>query len=326
MVKGLANSRLPLPHSAEDRLWLYKSYPQEDLELIDEFLHGPPQSFKLFGEFMINIQNMAAKFGVCYNPQLDAQFGLKKTLEDEIFTQWTKRETLEREALEADTKKKKIVKKPPPKRGRNKKPEIPQEPPLKLTSIQFKYTRVDIITLKLVFWATNDKSMIRLLKFWDCHLTPSEISSIIALLEIPRNVIDKLFIFYNELHLPKIYIDLVKPELKLQMLTLYKCGLGDPEAIEMFELIKGSTDLVSIDLFWNNLTDLLVDKISETLGEYRRLEYIGLGKNRLKSVGSIKGMFERIGRWDLSNQGFEEYEEMVRGRDQIVEKNKKLRA
>lgn len=83
---------------------------------------------------------------------------------------------------------------------------------------------------------------------------------------------------------------------------------------------------MAIDLFWNNLTDLVVDKISETLGCYRRLEYIGLGKNRLKSVGSVGRMFERVGRWDLSSSGLEEYEEARGVRDQIVEKNKKLRA
>lgn len=219
MVKGLAFNRLPLQHSVQDRLWIHKTYPEEDLELIDEFLNHPPQSFKLFGEFMINITNMAEKFGICYNPQLDVQFGLKKTLEDEIFTQWTKRETLEREALEAHTKKKKVVKKPPPKRGRNKKPEVEEEAPPKLNSVQFKYTKVDLMTLKLVFWATNDKSMIRLLKFWDCHLSETEIGEMVKLLEIPRGVIDKIFIFYNELQNPKIYVDLLKPELKLQMLT-----------------------------------------------------------------------------------------------------------
>ena len=77
--------------------------------------------------------------------------------------------------------------------------------------------------------------MIRLLKFWDCGLTPEEIASITTLLQIPRNSIDKIFIFYNEIQSPKIYIDFLKPDLKLQMLTLYKCGLGDLEAIEMFE-------------------------------------------------------------------------------------------
>ena len=84
--------------------------------------------------------------------------------------------------------------------------------------------------------------MIRTVKFWDCNLTYSEIEEIQKLMEIPKNVIDKIFLFYNEVSNPQIYVNFFKPEFKIQMLTLYKCGLYDQQAIEMLDLLKEHND------------------------------------------------------------------------------------
>lgn len=327
MVKALQFGRFPLEYKEWERVWMYKEYPEEDLELIDEFLFNQPQNFKLFSEFMINLEHMSEKFGVQYNPQIDEQFSMKKALEDEVHTQWTKREILEKEALEKEaTKSKKITKKPVNKRAAKKKNEEEEQAPLKVNSIQFKFTRVDKVTQKLIWWSTNDKSMVRAIKFWNCDLNYGEQEEMTKLMEIPKNVMDKIFIFYNEISNPQIYVDFFKPELKLQMLTLFKCGLYDQQALEMFELLKEHNDLVLIDLFWNNLTDAVVDKQTETLDVYRRLEYIGLGKNKLKGINSISQLFGKIGKFDQNAEELEKYEEDDIRRDAAQEKNKKLHA
>ena len=327
MVKALQLQRFPLDYSTLDSFWMYREYPEEDLELIDEFLNNQPQNFKLFSEFIVNLEHLTERFGVRCNPQIDEQFSMKKSFEDEVNAQWAKREILEKEAVEKEkiTNSKKITKKPVGKRPVKKKVEEEEQAP-KLNSIQFKFTRVDKVTLKLVWWSTNDKTMIRTIKFWDCNLTYGEIEEMQKLLEIPKNVIDKIFIFYNEISNPQIYVDFFKPELKLQMLTLFKCGLHDQQVIEMLELLKEHNDLVMIDLFWNNLTGATIEKQTEVLTVYRRLEYIGLGKNKINSTNRIGKLLAKIGRYELNDEEYEQYLHDDKLKDNAIEKNKKLHA
>lgn len=255
--------KFPQPHKKQDRIWIYKEYCEEENEAIDEFLEHPPQNFKLFGDFMTNMDTCSEKFGIIYHPQIDQQFRMERKLDDEMHQQWIKREAHEKAALEDNSKKKAPAR--APVRRAKKVVEVVDNTP-KLNSIQFKFTKVDIMTLKFVFYSTNDPAMFRLIKFWDCRQTEQEIEEFIRQVSRDKNIIDRIFIYYNEIENPKIYVDFLQPKLKIQMLTLSNCGINDESAIEMLDLMKDCYECIYIDLYWNNLTDagnfFLVFKIS----------------------------------------------------------------
>lgn len=69
----------------------------------------------------------------------------------------------------------------------------------------------------------------------------------------------------------------------------------------------------------------VIEKFTEVQEVMRRLEYIGQGKNQLKSERQLRKLCEKIGKIELTQEQHDEHEEAVKNRHHIIEKNKKLR-
>lgn len=122
------------------------------------------------------------------------------------------------------------------------------------------------------------------------------------------------------------WVQLVEPQKKLQMLTLNTCGLSLEAATKLAEQIgPDHHDLTYIDLYGNDLGDEIVKIFAGVMDRYDLLEFIGLGKNGLRDCATLVTLLDKIGRREVNAQYVAYYNERVRERNLIIEKNKKLR-
>lgn len=124
------------------------------------------------------------------------------------------------------------------------------------------------------------------------------------------------------------------------MVTLNNCGLRDENVSQFLKtMIEDPEDqhhsLAYIDFTSNFLTDngklkkinifSVFDYFAELLESYNLLEYIGLGNNNLSNLGKLSNFLSKVGKKEVNEEYFETYQERIKTREKIIEKNKKLR-
>jgi hypothetical protein len=109
-----------------------------------------------------------------------------------------------------------------------------------ITSLSYKFCKIDMGTLLIMLLASSDSTMPTSIKFWQCDLEPNSIKLIADILSLQRSHINKIFINYNYWNTesefsvtPSPYLELFKPELRLKMLSLTYCNLTD-DAVASF--------------------------------------------------------------------------------------------
>lgn len=70
---------------------------------------------------------------------------------------------------------------------------------------------------------------------------------------------------------------------------------------------------------------LAFEYFGELLQSYNLLEYIGLGNNNLSSLEKLEDFLSHVGKKQVDEEYFEKYQVMIKEKNQIIEKNKKLR-
>lgn len=83
--------------------------------------------------------------------------------------------------------KKKVVKKKKKKTKKNQEDENAPPPPI--TSLSFKFTKVDSGTILMLFLASNDQGHPSSIKFWQCLVSDQSIEMISKLLDNESNLI-----------------------------------------------------------------------------------------------------------------------------------------
>ena len=314
----------------DDTKWKFISYTNEDIKKVFDFLEKPPSSFKLNDTYENNLQTIIKTFGICIHPVVFRQNKITKPFFEEIVRQKKQllieaQEREEKQQLE-NSKGKGVVKKKPvttavaSKKGKERKEEN------RIQDFEFKFILLDVMTLMSIFIASNDKTCPDMLKMWDCRLDDRAVDVIGRLCLRESNTINKIFFYYNPIVSSPTFACLTLPAARLQMLCLSECGLSMEGAKAVLDNVTPAHhDLVYIDLYGNDLGDELVDVMKGVLQRYEMLEYIGMGKNRLKDLKKLKELLKEIGKRGVDETFVKEWQEKAKERNIIVEKNKKLR-
>lgn len=110
------------------------------------------------------------------------------------------------------------------------------------------------------------------------------------------------------------------------MLTLSECRLSFEAARSLLANIDTSHhDLTYLDFYGNDLGDQIVPEVSNLLDRYDLIEFIGIGKNNLTDHGLVKNMLDRVGKKEITAAELAKYNDRVKERNLLMEKNKKLR-
>ena len=107
-------------------------------------------------------------------------------------------------------------------------------------------------------------------------------------------------------------------------------GLKDIDLRHIMQALKPDTQLAMnrnlkvLDLSYNNFSGACVQELSSVFEQNRSLEFLGLAKNGLVSEDLLP-IFDCFGRVPLPADQVEAYQNEIKKRDAILEKNKKLR-
>ena len=177
--------------------WSYRVYPPEDVKKVLDWLEKPPATFRMVGDtFDGNLSTLSKLFGVDIHPWLLKQASMPKVFLEEIIRQrrQIEKDVLEREekALQEATKKPGSVsppkKKPAPvtlaKKGKSKNDEE------RYSEVEFKFVKVDLLNIIMIFAAANEKATPEVIRFWNCDLEPEAIAVIGKLLLKERTLCD----------------------------------------------------------------------------------------------------------------------------------------
>lgn len=318
--------------------WQYFDLDESDLTKIKEFLEKPPNWFKLNETFEENLALVQKTLGIGGNllhPSVASMPSRKVPIFQEMAKQ---KKQLEQEALEreekllAEKKKGYKPKKKPTSTLKKKKKETKDEE--LITDIEFKFIRVDALTLISLFLASSDKlTMPSMMKLWQCALTSEAIETLCWLFSREQTVFNKLFLHINPLPAlsdgsdPSLtFSSLTLPSNRLQMLTLAECGLSLNAAKSLLENVTADHhDLIYLDLYGNLLGDELIDLFTELLERYDLIEFIGMGKNQLSDLAKLEKLLELVGRRQVDQEYVAKHAERSKERNMIIEKNNKLR-
>ena len=81
-----------------------------------------------------------------------------------------------------------------------------------------------------------------------------------------------------------------------------------------------------LDLYSNNLTDESVEYLGELLSEYKWLDSIGLGMNKIRKLSSFKSIFGKVGSVECQKQDYDMFLQANKQKDVVMQKNVKLRS
>lgn len=319
--------------------WMFEEHSLDIIQKIMDWLEKPPHSFKFTDSFDTNLDNLVRVWGVTLHHELtNGQMMAKRCLLFEEIDKQKKaiaQEAIEREEKLKEESLKKLpaaVKKKTLTSLQKKQKEKPKDNE-RINHIEFKFTKVDVLTLATIMAAASDKAMPDMIKFWNCYLSDNFIKALDKLLERPStffinqdNVINKFFFYINPLENPNIWTPLTQADRKLQMLTLSNCGLSLEAARGLLNNIDSNHhDLIYLDLYGNSLGDQIVPMVTDVIDRYDLLECIGLGNNDLRDHSLIKAMLDRVGRKEATGAELAKYHDRVKERNLLMEKNKKLR-
>ena len=222
----------------------------------------------------------------------------------------------------------------------------PQKEPVELQSIEIINSKIDINTLKIIFYmlpTTKIYNMKFISNDWDINNLEYLINS---LLEKPNNIYYLSYEWNDKLSINGInvsinseegktdYVDYFNKEKnliyklikssKLEGLCLRGDLLGDEAAIRIFELLEKNNTIKTLSLYNNNLTPKCFPAFCHMLLFNRKLEDINLGKNFFDDE-CIAKLKENLGKTPMSQEDVVEYNKKVKERDAIIKANAKLK-
>ena len=89
-------------------------------------------------------------------------------------------------------------------------------------------------------------------------------------------------------------------------------------------VLEPNMTLRVLDLSYNRLSPEAVRLLADLTGHNKTLEFIGLAKNNL-TLEDFKPLLDIIGRFPFDADGVDEHQKKIKERDQIAEKNKKVK-
>ncbi|CAD8075052.1 unnamed protein product [Paramecium sonneborni] len=200
----------------------------------------------------------------------------------------------------------------------NKKFRNPEEYESDQTSqiVFFNSVKVDILTLKLLEFCCS-QSGIQCLKFCNNDLGQSEYQIIAQIIGNTECKIKKLFIDWQ----------LVQPQLLqsnhlLEQLYFRSCQINYA-FIET--LCQNMRNLKVLDLYDNQLSKEAFGLIGVTLKDNIYLEQLGLAKNQITSLDQLSEIMQNVGKFLMTQEEYDEYRIKEKERDQIIERNKKVK-
>ena len=222
----------------------------------------------------------------------------------------------------------------------------PQKEPPELQSLEVINSKIDINTLKIIFYMLPNTKIYNM-KFisndWDINNFEYLINS---LLEKPNNIYYFSFEWNDKLNINGINISINSEEAKtdyneyftreknllykliknskLEGLCLRGDLLGDDAAIHIFELLEKNNTIKTLSLYNNNLTPKCFPAFCHMLLYNRKLEDINLGKNFFDDE-CINKLKENLGKILMSPEEVVDYNKKAKERDAIIKANVKLK-
>jgi hypothetical protein len=222
----------------------------------------------------------------------------------------------------------------------------PANPPVELSSLEVINSKIDINTLKIIFFLlpyTKIYNMKFISNDWDINNLEYLINSI---LEKTNNIYYLSFEWNDKLNINGTpvsinselanteYVDLFTREKqllckliqnsKLEGVCLRGDFIGDETAIQIFGILEKNTTIKSLSLYYNNLTPKCFPAFCQMLLYNRKLEDINFGKNNFNDE-CIEKLKENIGKFPMSQEEVVEYNKKVKERDAIIKANIKLK-
>ncbi|CDW82788.1 UNKNOWN [Stylonychia lemnae] len=216
----------------------------------------------------------------------------------------------------------------------------------------FKH-RLDRNSMKVMFLALQSSPNIHTLKFSNNGFTHSQFSQMIDYLSQETCPIQHLFFDWNpiyendystqfaqrnQLYQPKqatescLFAKLLQQNHKLQVLFLRASNLTDEDVKQICHVLKpdpanpahANKTLKVLDISYNPITKASLKSIADMMDLNRTLEYLGLAKCSLQAK-SLNKILNQIGRIPFPQDQVEAHLGKLKARDQIIEKNKKLK-
>lgn len=122
----------------------------------------------------------------------------------------------------------------------------------------------------------------------------------------------------------KLLIAKLSAHPRLDSLCLRGNYLGDSACIIIFENLKVNQSLRVLNLYKNSISSRSTPFISQMLEVNRKLEEINLGGNLLTD-DDFKIATDQLGKFSLSEEEVDTYNKKIKEKNEILEKNKKLK-
>ena len=122
-------------------------------------------------------------------------------------------------------------------------------------------------------------------------------------------------------HLKLLFSPEVK-ENKLESISFRGCFLGNQLMNELLPLIKDNQNLLILNLYKNNLSNEILQNLSNMFLTNRKLKEINLGGNFFDDK-TIEHLKSYIGAYELSQEEYQKILKLIEERNNIIENNKK---
>ena len=220
-----------------------------------------------------------------------------------------------------------------------------------IKELVFNAIRIDQNTIKFMF-TILDKTKIVSLKLSNNNLTLKNFNLLVNdLIYTPNNIYSFRFewndflineennnqkMIFNEMnlsqpiqseinfmkHLKLLFSPEIK-ENKLESISFRGCFLGNQLMNELLPLIKDNQTLIILNLYKNNLSNEILQNLSNMFLFNRKLKELNLGGNFFddKTVEHLKNY---IGKYELSQEEYEKILKLIEERNNIIENNKKI--
>lgn len=112
---------------------------------------------------------------------------------------------------------------------------------------------------------------------------------------------------------------------RLDSLCLRGNLICDNAGIVLFENLKQNSVLRVLNLYRNNLSSAIINSVVSMIEVNRKLEELNLGNNRFKDE-DFRLISKELGKYKISEEENEELMKKIKEKNEIIEKNKKLKA
>ena len=123
-------------------------------------------------------------------------------------------------------------------------------------------------------------------------------------------------------HLKLLFAPDIK-DCKLEAISFRGCFLGNQLMNELLPLLKDNQNLLTLNLYKNNLSNDCLKNIGEMFLYNRKLKEINLGGNFFNDQ-TIEYLKNYIGIYELNAEGYEEILKLIEEKKQVLEFNKKI--